>query len=279
MRLGPSALLLLLLAAHAAAQGTSVQPEACRPPVLAVEQPSGPFTPGDAVSLLMAVENPNGAPVDSVRATLTTTAPAGWTATPAQRELTLGPKNVSITTLAVTAPNRGSGAGGGNVTILVTFVCTSGDIQTSASASETLSVALRAFAPPWPLVLGGFAVLAGGVTVLGLRRLQRGVAFVALGDAREVAPGRSVKFTFSVENRRGRPQQLTLVASDVPPGWALHLALETVELEPGEEKTIWVILKAPPQAQHAEEVPVSLRLLAGAREVAAADVRARVAVP
>lgn len=279
MRAGLLAILLVLVVAPAVAQDGGAQAEACRPPVLAVQQPPGAFTPGDAYNLLMAVENPNRAPVESVRATLTTTAPAGWTATPAQRELTLGPQNVSITTLAVTAPNRGSGAGGGNVTILVTFICTSGDIQTSASASESLAVELRAFAPPWPLVLGVFAVLAAGVTILGIRRLQRSVGLVALGDAREVAPGRSVKFTYAVENRRGRPQRLILAASELPPGWTLHLALETLDLEPGEEKNIWIILKAPSQALHGDEVPVRLRLLAGAREVAAADVRARVAVP
>ena len=270
-------LLLLVALPTVAAQGQ--QPEACRAPVLAVQYPPGPFDAGGSMGLRIAVENPNRAPVDSVRATITTTAPAGWSATPAQRELTLGPQNVSLSAIAITAPNRGSGASGGNVTILVTFVCTSGDIQTSASASETIGVTLRAFSPPWPVVLGAFAILATGVTVLGLRRLRRGVALTAPGGEREVAPGKSVKFTLAVENRRGRPQRLHLLHDGVPEGWALHLALETVELEPGEEKILWAILKAPPQAQHATEVAVQLHLEAAGREVAAATLHARVAFP
>lgn len=278
MRL-PLALLALLLLAPAAAAQPQQQPEACRAPVLAVQQPPGPFQPGGSLALLMAIENPNRAPVESVRASITTTVPAGWSATPAQREFTLSPEGVQTLSMAITAPNRGSGASEGNITILVTFVCTSGGIQTSSSAMETLAVDLMAFAPPWPVVLGAFAVLAGGVTVLGLRRLRRGVALVPLGGEREVAPGRSVKFTFVIENRRGRPQHLDLRASGVPAGWSLHLALDRVELEPGEEKTLWAILKAPPQAQHATEVVVQLALESGGREVGAAAFHARVAVP
>lgn len=271
---------MLLLIALPGVMAQAPQAEACRAPVLAVQQPPGDFDPGSATSLLMAVENPNRAPVASVRATVTTTQPPGWTAVPTQRELTLGPQNVSITSIAITAPNRGSGSGAGNVTVLVTFVCTNGDIQTSASAAETLEVRLRPFQAPWPLVLGAFAVLAGGVTILGLRRLQRGTALVTLGAERAVEPGHNVKFTFLVENRRGKPQRLRLEASGLPENWTIHLALKDVELEPGEEKTLWAILKAPPLAAPGTEVAVQLRLM-GERgaEAASATLHAKVVEP
>lgn len=276
-------LLLLLLAALplAAVQDGPTQPEACRAPILELQEPPGGFEPGSSLPLLMAIENPNVRPVENVRATITTTAPAGWTAVPAQRELTLGPQNWTLTPLAVTAPNRGSGVGGGNVTILVTFVCTNGDVQTSASAAKTLYVRIEAFNAPWPLVLGAFAVLAGGVTVLGVRRLRRGVAISVHGREREVAPGKSVKFTFSVENRRGKPQRLRLVPEGVPAGWTLHMALEGVELEPGEEKALWAILKAPFLAPPGLDVAVTLHLEdeRGVRDLGNAVLRARVAPP
>ena len=57
------------------------------------------------------------------------------------------------------------------------------------------------------------------------------MAILPLGGEREVAPGRNVKFTFVVENRRGRPQHLDLTASGVPAGWALHLALDRVDFD------------------------------------------------
>lgn len=279
MRLGWLWVFALLLSA-APALGQPLQSEACRPPVLSVERPPQYFDPGSTRDLVTIVENPNGAPVDNVRATITTTAPAGWTAIPAQRELTLGPKNWTLTPMAVTAPNRGSGASEGNVTILVTFVCSSGDIQTSAFASDVLPVTLQPFEAPWPIVLGAFALLAGGVTILGLRRLRRGTALIPLGADRDVAPGHSVKFTFVVENRRGKPQRLKLTASGVPEGWTLHLALEKLELEPGEEKTLWAILKAPPLAKIGAEIPIALRL-AGERgaEAASATLHAHVVSP
>jgi len=143
-----------------------------------------------------------------------------------------------------------------------------------------IAVEIEAFNAPWPLVLGAFAVLAGGVTVLGVRRLRRGVAINAHGKEREVAPGKSVKFTFSVENRRGKPQRLRLVPEGVPEGWTLHMALEGVDLEPGEEKTLWAILKAPFLAQPGQDVTVTLHLEddRGVRDLGHAVLRARVAV-
>ncbi|HUR69217.1 MAG TPA: hypothetical protein VM370_08220 [Candidatus Thermoplasmatota archaeon] len=279
MRAALVALVALLAAGAASAQEPDeLQPEACRAPLLEIERPGG-FEPGTSTALLMAVENPNGPPVDNVRATVTTTAPAGWTAIPTQRELTLGPQNTSVTTLVVTAPNRGSGAGGGNVTVLVTFVCTNDDIQTSASSSLSLGVAILAFNAPWPLVLSAFAVLAAGVTVLGIRRFRRGVAINASSQEREVASGKSVKFTFVIENRRGKPQRLRLAPEGVPEGWTLHMALELVDLEPGEEKTLWAILKAPPQAPPGLDVTVTLHLEdeRGARDLGSALLHARVA--
>lgn len=275
----PLAFLALLLALPGAgAQEEPGQLEACRAPVLSVQEPPETFEAGSATSLLFAVENPNGPPVDAVRATITTTAPAGWSATPAQRELTLGPKNFSVLALAITTPNRGSGTLVGNITLHVTFVCTSGDIQTLSAASTTLPVSIADFRAPWPIVLGAFALLAAGVGILALRRLRRGVAIIPLGGERPVVPGKSVKFTFQVENRRGRPQRFHLLGVGLPEGWAIHLALDTVELEPGEEKTLWAILKAPATARPGDEATVTLRLESseGAREVPTATLRAKV---
>lgn len=270
--------LALLLASGIASGEAAPQPEACRAPVLELQEPPNGFGPGSSTSLLMAIENPNGPPVENVLASVATTAPAGWTAIPAQRELTLGPSNVSITALAVTAPNRGSGAATGNVTILVTFVCTSGEIQTRASTAASLPVGLTPFQAPWPLVLTAFLLLLGGVVVLGVRRLRRGVAVSPRAVDRDVTPGKGTKFTFVVDNRRGKPQRLKIRSEGVPDGWTLHLALDSVDLEPGEEKALWAILKAPITAAPGLDVAVILHLedQRGTRDVATAQLRARV---
>jgi hypothetical protein len=273
--------LLLCLPLGARAQAVT-QSEACRAPVLALQPASNPFPPGGSESLIFANENPNGAPVEAVRATVTTTAPAGWTASVAQRELTLGPRNASFNALAITAPNRGSGAAEGNITLLVTFVCTSGDIQTFHSTTRVIEVRISQFEVPWPVVLTGFLVLLAGVTILGVRRLRRGVALSSPAPDRTVEAGKSVKFTFLVENRRGKPQRFALRAIGVPEGWSIHLALEQLELEPGEEKTLWAILKAPASALPGAEADVELALESekgAARESVATRVRARVVPP
>lgn len=255
------------------------QDDACRPPVLSFAPAPGPFEPGKSVSYFFGIENANGPPVDVVRATVTTTAPAGWSATAAQRELTLGPRNVSVDVLAITAPNRGAGAPSGNITLLVTFVCTTADIQTSASQSATLEVAIQQFNAPWPIVLGGFLALVVGVSILGIRRLRRGVALIPTPPERPVVPGKSVKFTFLLENRRGKPQKLSFVHGPIPEGWMVHLALDSVELEPGEEKSLWAILRAPPTATPGTDLVVELRLdspQGGPRDGAVATITAKV---
>lgn len=267
----------VLLPVPASAQ--ALQDQACRAPILSVQHTPRVLRPGTDYNLLFAIDNPNGPPVEAVRATVTTTAPAGWTAVAAQRDLTLGPKNVSVSAIAVTTPNRGTGAAQGNITILVTFVCTSGDIQTSAFRTETVEVAIEDFQAPWLLVLGGFGVLAAGVGVLGARRLRRGVALTSATPERPVAPGKSVKFTLLVENRRGKPQAFRLQHEGVPEGWGLHLALTDLELEPGEEKHLWAILRAPAEAPLGREVTIVLRLVDGeGREASRTAVHARVAV-
>lgn len=255
------------------------QDDACRPPVLSFAPSPGPFEPGKSVSYFFGIENANGPPVDVVRATVTTTAPAGWSATAAQRELTLGPRNVSVDVLAITAPTRGAGAPSGNITLLVTFVCTTGAIQTSASTSSTLEVRIEEFSAPWPIVLTGFLALIVGVTLLGVRRLRRGVALTPTQPERPVEPGKSVKFTLLIENRRGKPQKLKFAPGPIPAGWSIHLALSEVDLEPGEEKSLWVILRAPATATPGEEVSVDLRLdspRGGPRDGAVATIKARV---
>lgn len=272
--------LALVFALPLVAHAQEAQTTACRAPALSLQPGPRPFDPGASTSLLFAIENPNGPPVEAVRATVTTTAPAGWSATPAQRELTLGPKNVSVDALAITAPNRGSGQASGNITLLVTFVCTNGDIQTSASTSTTLPVSIVSFQAPWPLVLTAFLVLVAGVGVLAVRRLRRGVGLLALTPERPIEPGKSAKFTFNVENRRGKPQRFRVAALGVPAGWSIHLALEELELEPGEEKTFWAILRAPATVVPGDGADVDIVLEAqSARDNIGTRVRARVVPP
>lgn len=267
----------LLAAPPAQAQPTTTQSQGCLAPVIIVQDAPRVVRAGSSYSLLFAIENPNGPPVEAVRATVTTTAPAGWTAVPAQRDLTLGPLKENWNALAITAPTRGTGELAGNITILVSFTCTSGEIQKSSFTTHTIEAAIEGFRVPWGSVLGGFALLVLGVVVLSLRRLRRGVAMGTPTPERPIPPGKSAKFTFLVENRRGKPQSLRLVAEGVPEGWSLHLALTDVELEPGEEKSLWAILKAPGTATPGHEVDLVLRLLGkDGREGARLALKARV---
>jgi hypothetical protein len=271
----------LLLMPGSFAQEDAPAQGACQAPVLALPQTPKTFEPGASFNLPFAIENPNDASVELVRADVKVTTPDGWTAIPARRELTLGPRDAEQNVLAITAPSRGTGAAAGNITLSVEFVCVTGIVQRSSlPAQHVLQVSIRSFQAPWPVVLGAFAILAVGVVILGLRRLRRGVAISPTQRERPIVPGKSAKFTFIVENRRGKPARYHLLPAGIPEGWSIHLALEEVELEPGEEKTLWAILKAPPTAAPMADVPFTLRLVgAGAGDGAAAEMVARVVSP
>lgn len=276
MRLGLAAWLLLAALPPAEAQ----QAGACQAPILAVPLAPASFSPGATYSLPFAIENPNDASVEVVRADVKVTTPDGWTATPARREVTMEAGQVQSNVLAITAPSRGTGAARGNITMSVAFVCVTGVVdRPSLPAEHVFDVRIRAFEAPWPVVLGILLALAGGVAVLGVRRLRRGVALVPTARERPVAPGKSAKYTFVVENRRGRPGRYHLLASGLPEGWTIHLALPEVDLEPGEEKTLWAIVRAPATATPGADVPFTLKLdgARGGRDAASASFVATVA--
>lgn len=281
MRAAGAAVLLALLATLLAAPSSAAQAQgACQAPVLAFPQAPRSYDPGGAFDLPFAIENPNDPSVEVVRADVKVTTPDGWTAIPARRELTLGPFDAEQNVLAITAPSRGTGAPAGNITVSVSFVCVTGVVQrTSAPAEHVLPVSIRSFEAPWSLMLGAFAVLALGVAALGIRRLRHSVGISPTQRERPVQAGKSVKFTLVVENRRGKPGRYRFAAERIPEGWTAHLALDEVELEPGEEKTLWVILKAPPQAPPGADATVTLRLTAPNGEGASTHVVARVAEP
>lgn len=279
LRVGLLALLALASAMPlAAGQGTS---ETCQPPSLAFPTARAVYAPGDTYNLPFAIENRNGAEL-RVNATVQVTTPDGWTATPARRFFTIAPETVVHSVLAITAPSRGTGAPAGNITLSVTFTCQTGIVLlTSTPAEHVLGVRIRAFDAPWPLLLGGFALLALGVAIMGVRRLRRSILLSPAERNRGIEPGKSVKFTFSVHNRRGKPASYAVLVGGLPEGWTIHLALNEVDLEPGEEKTLWAIVRAPPTAPVGTQAPFAIRLqgLRGPRDAATAHLVAHVEAP
>ncbi|MEA3201238.1 MAG: hypothetical protein QOE90_2666 [Thermoplasmata archaeon] len=274
MRLALALVLALAPLGVASAQGQG----GCQSPILAMPQPPASFAPGQSFTLSFAIENVNEAPIKAVRAQVTSVAPAGWSVAASQTEVTLGPKNFTTDALAITAPSRGGGEERGNITLHVTFVCTTGDTLTTSSADATVPVSLEPLTAPSTIVYGALAAVAVLVAILGSRRLRRGVGIVPARLERDVEPGKSVKYVFRVENRRSRPQRLALLGVGVPEGWSLHLALDDVELEPGEEKSLWAVLRCAADAPAGSEATMTLRLESprGPREGATATLVAKV---
>lgn len=275
-----AAVALVSLMPAAFAQGSPAQ-GGCQPPILEMPRAPDVFAPGGSFNLPFHVQNPNAAPT-VVNATVQVVTPDGWSATPAQRAFSLGADGIAPNLLTITAPVRGTGASLGNITLSITFTCVTGPVQKSSVPSEAvLEVRISSFQAPWSVVLAAFGILASGVGILAVRRIRRAVALRPTARERSLTAGKSAKFTFVVENRRGEPAKYRLVASGVPEGWSLHVALTDVDLEPGEEKTLWAILRAPPDASPGAVAAFTLRLLAArdAREGASVTLVGRVAPP
>ncbi len=271
-----------LVAALVASLPTTVaqQEEACRRPVVLAADGPAAWEPGSRFPIQIAIENPNEAPVETVTVRAEASAPPGWSALLAWSSLTIGPGNHPLNTLTVTASQRGSGLDAGEIVVTVRFTCHHpGDLQANAQASLVLPVALAPARVPW-LLVGGIALaaiaVAGGLYAWRARLPRVGIK--AVHAERALPPGKGGQFPLVVANRRREPDGVILAVTDVPAGWSAHLAVDEIDLEPREERSLWVMVRPPPNARPGDAAALTVRATSrkNPREVAYAEVRARV---
>lgn len=273
--------LVLVAASVLAVPALAQQEEACRRPV--VEPAAGPdsWSPGQRFVMPVFIVNENEAPVESVTARLDVVPPPGWSASLARSSFTLGPENFTVEPLTITAPQRGTGLPAGDVVLTVHLTCHRAGIDFNAQTSVTFPVELTPARIPWLLLGAGLvAVLVVVSVVWSVRARLPRVSVRSSQPARVVPPGKGVQFPLVVGNRRREPDGIVLQVTDLPEGWGAHLAVDELELEPREERALWLRVRAPPGAALGEEHVLIVRAASRKhpREVAFLHVRARVGV-
>lgn len=136
----------------------------------------------------------------------------------------------------------------------------------------------------------GFPVeyLVAGIVLIGittaipflLRGKKRGISAECPEPLKLVRPGRGASFPIELRNATPQPATAHLEVGPVPEGWSAFMPLPEVQLAAREKRSLWLMVRAPPQARAGETVDIELRLrhAAGNRKGAAATVRVRAEV-
>lgn len=195
-------------------------------------------------------------------------ADAGWEVTPAERTgITLaasgGSADVSFT---ITAPNErgaseplnavagGTCSAGGTPFPLpgvldVEEVTASMPLAVAAPSGFRFDLGALAEVPPL-LFVGAFAgVLIVGGAVLASRRRGAGFGAKCPEPEKSLRAGRGASFPLEIANRGKERDTARFEVGAVPQGWSAFMALPELLLAAGESRTIWLMVRAPTDAQ------------------------------
>jgi len=209
---------------------------------------------------------PTGTPLDQARTIGLSVAevPQGWHASIAPTELHLAPgqSGKATLTVSVTADAQGDAT---DVTVQarlyplgVNAVPVAGSqvdpestaaatVKATRSDSSTRDV-LEAVGPYiWVILLG---LVAAAVLVLSLLAANRRVAVrLSSPDPEQALPaGSRANFPLRVHNITRSPDTVYLRASPLPEGWNAYLPTPQIDLEPGQQEEVAVVLLSPKDA-------------------------------
>lgn len=242
---------LALLAAPATAQS------GCDAPELTLEETPGTFQPQGTTTLAVTITNPNPVAAD---ATFTLNAPAGWTTGQERQTVTVASGSSEEIRFTVTAPAQRQGVAQGRVVAESSLQCNyTFTMPTSSVASTSFDVAVEQSSTPWTTMLAGGVILVGGVfAVLAVRSRRASLELDCAEPLKEVSAGRGASFPLHLVNRRGEPDTVRLELLEVPEGWSAFVAVPEIELEPKEERELWLMIRSPPEASAGESATVTV---------------------
>ncbi len=257
--------LVLPLAAHGAqAQlgGT------CGPVSIATTPEEVSLEPGGNATVDVAVTN-DGSLDGSARLDLSV--PQGWDVQPAERTFGLAAgatETVTVTVKASTDADRFSPPY--NLDATASLDC--GAAGASDPATATVGLALDTgggaggtggddggpgLGTAGLVFLGAVAVL----TVLGALpwvQSRRALRVEAKEPLLGVEPGEGVSFPVEVENRGKEPDTVRFDMDGVPDGWSAFIAVPSLDLDAGEHRTLWVLVRSPPDARAGDVATVNV---------------------
>ncbi|MBW3583646.1 MAG: hypothetical protein KY455_11160 [Euryarchaeota archaeon] len=223
------------------------------------------IAPGGCVDYTVTVENTGQHPVSSQAHTIAlsiTQPPSGWTFDPAlPASVDLPPGERTTRPLGLCAPAEITRTESATVTITATVTNDFGDPPArSTTTVEAVAHEESLFGVDVPdtylfFILGGIGVLI--VIVILTRRKQRNAITISCREAvKEVQSGRGTSFPVRVRNDGSERDLVNLTTSSLPAEWDLFLPLADLALDPREEQTVWLSVRAAETAAPGQEVPI-----------------------
>lgn len=271
-------LVVLLLAAPLAAAQLPAQPSPCGPITVADPVSPEPVAPGSEGSISLVVKN-TGNPAADVTVAASTTS-RGWsvTGTPEQTlSIASGASETFIFTVRPTADADATAA----INFATTASCSypptntcpavSPQLCQTQGAAKTASVEVAAqdrfripglddlTASPAYLVAG--VILLGGafaVPFLLRRKRPKHATATCPEPLKPVRPGKGASFPIEVRNPSDAPRKLHLEVGPVPEGWSAFLPLPELQLAANETRSLWLMVRAPPNATPGESADVEV---------------------
>lgn len=289
------ALALALAPAHALAQ-VPTQPQGC---AIAADPPTVPATlAADAVGdVALNVRNTGSFPADvNVSAVLND---AGWriVSGPADQAIAAGGSGSFVFRVS---PATGA-APTATIQLTVNAACNppTGPLPTAcpgnscqATASQQGALAyeapqgirlpgLDALAFPIEYLIAGVLLVAVATAIpLALRgRTARrgGIAADCPEPLKMLKAGRGTSFPIELRNLADQPAQASFEVAPVPEGWSAFMPLPEVQLAAKEARSLWLMVRAPPDAQVGATADIELKLrLPSGVELPSVRVRAEV---
>lgn len=250
-----------------------------------------PVEPGGVVDVTVNVENTGQfaevlVPVRAVTAT-------GWTVEPREQNLTIAPQQTASATFRVTAPSdavqsaqlqiSAQGQCSANGTpfpipgAMVTNTVTDTVVLDVATPSRFTLPDIGAIPPEYFLGgLGALAIVVGAI--VAMRRKSAGFDVKCVEAEKHLRPGRGTSFPIEIRNRAREPDVAQFEVGEVPAGWNAFMALPELTLAGGESRTLWLMVRAPPNATSGSGavVPVAVRSRSSPKLAARVAVRAEV---
>lgn len=275
MRITPLALLvaILLLPVAAAQLPTPLQP--CGPITLVEPTPpSEPVANGEEAEV--AVSAQMGGQLGGTIAVTASTVSPGWSVTAVDDEQTVGAGNTVTFRFLVRAGDEA--ASDADVQFAASGTCDSGPAPCPGNACVPAGANTQVLVPYEPgqgLAIPGLDDLAfpveyliAAIVLVGLataipfamKRSRGGVVADCPEPLKMVKPGLGTSFPIEVRNAAREASTTQLEVGPVPEGWSAFMPLPEVQLAAHEARSLWLMVRSPPQATNGESVDVEVRL-------------------
>jgi hypothetical protein len=217
--------------------------------------PQGPFDPGEQRTYTFVAENTGDFEADGTFR-ITSPLPSGWYWTPTEQPVSIA----SGETQEIDVDVRFEGDVERDAQLQANVQDYGCDVPNSGGQStQTVSLAFTHA----PVTEGGdggglpvawivFGAIVAG-TVVGVpvvyRNRQPRVGAACEDSERDVQPGRGTSYPIELENEGSDAVQVELEVTDVQEGWSALTTLPSLELGPDEDRTVYMMVRAPEDAK------------------------------